>query len=102
MAKFLFSQRLASLRVRVPGDMQPRRPSAKVAINLRTPSVPGLASDSDTPLPFITDLIQDFYLKELRTYKAPPVVSHTIRVSGLPRLRRLRRKYRPRMPMLVS
>ena len=26
-------------------------------------------------------------MKELRTYKAPPVVSHTIRVFGSPRLR---------------
>jgi ATP synthase complex subunit h len=59
--------------------MQLRRPPAKVAQS------PSSLSSRPPLIPFLTDLIQDLYLKELRTYKAPPVVSQpSVHFRSLP------------------
>jgi F-type H+-transporting ATPase subunit h len=52
--------------------MQLRRPPAEVTQS------PTLCHSRPPLMPLVTDLIQDLYLKELKTYKAPLVVSRAV------------------------
>src|SRR6266702_2892740 len=51
--------------------------------------------------PLLADLVQDLYLKELRTYKVPPAVRSSIHPSLSPATLTHGRRDRPKMLMLA-
>lgn len=67
----LYFARPASLCARAPAPMQPRQDLAEVC----PPHPRPLYFFRSLLTPFAADLVQDLYLKELKSYKAPPAVS---------------------------